>query len=221
MAVFCIIISPMFKQATLKKAILQTLQIGRAVRLVWKAAPGWTAINGLVVLAQGLLPLAALFIIRQIVDTVTVGAQLEQKAPVFKELTWWLLLATGVGLLTALARSIGELASQAQSNLVTDYISDLLHAQSIIVDLAYYEDSRYYDTLHRAQAEAPYRPTSIVNGLVSLTQNFNIPDRCYWSFLSIQPASIDCDGPGCPPWSLCPHELCTQVISFRRRTGKN
>jgi ATP-binding cassette subfamily B protein len=45
-------------------------------------------------------------------------------------------------------------------------MQDILHERSVSVDLAYYEDSRFYDTLHRAQAEAPYRPTSIVNGLI-------------------------------------------------------
>ncbi|MBE3039895.1 MAG: ABC transporter ATP-binding protein, partial [Chloroflexi bacterium] len=44
-------------------------------------------------------------------------------------------------------------------------------AQSIAVDLEYYEDPAYYDTLHRAQQEAPYRPTRIVNGLIQVAQN--------------------------------------------------
>jgi ATP-binding cassette subfamily B protein len=38
-------------------------------------------------------------------------------------------------------------------------------------DLAYYENSQYYDTLHRAQQEAPYRPTHIVSGLVQVGQS--------------------------------------------------
>jgi ATP-binding cassette subfamily B protein len=38
-------------------------------------------------------------------------------------------------------------------------------------DLAYYENAQYYDTLHRAQQEAGYRPTSILNGVLRLGQN--------------------------------------------------
>jgi len=48
---------------------------------------------------------------------------------------------------------------------------DVLHEKSLEVDLGYYENPEYYDTFHRAQKEAPYRPTRIVNGLVQLTQN--------------------------------------------------
>jgi ATP-binding cassette subfamily B protein len=54
---------------------------------------------------------------------------------------------------------------------VTDAVAEILHAQSVAVDLAYYEDPSYYDTLHRAQGEAPHRPASIVNGLTQIAQN--------------------------------------------------
>ena len=50
-------------------------------------------------------------------------------------------------------------------------MNNVLHAKSIEVDLEYYESARYYDTLHRAQREAPFRPTHIVNGLAQIGQN--------------------------------------------------
>jgi ATP-binding cassette subfamily B protein len=155
----------------LKQALSRSLRLDRAVRLVWQSAPGWTLGNAVLVVAQGLLPLAALFLIRQIVDAVTAGMSNPDKAAAFQDVLVWLLLAAGVGLLTALVRSLSDVASQAQSLLVTDHVSDLLHAQSILVDLEYYENPAYYNTMQRAQAEAPYRPTSIVNGLLQLFQN--------------------------------------------------
>jgi ATP-binding cassette, subfamily B, bacterial len=161
----------MIRSVPLKQALTQTLRLDRALRLVWKSAPGWMLANAGLVIAQGLLPLAGLYVVRQIVDTVTAGLANPDKQAAFQQVLFWLLLAAGIGILTALARSLGELASQAQAQLVTDHVSDLLHAQSIAVDLEYYENPSYYDTMHRAQAEAPYRPTSIVNGLVQLAQN--------------------------------------------------
>ena len=53
---------------------------------------------------------------------------------------------------------VGHLTSQAMGQVVTDHVSDVIHAKSIAVDLEYYENSRYYDVLHRAQQEAPTRP---------------------------------------------------------------
>jgi ATP-binding cassette subfamily B protein len=76
-----------------------------------------------------------------------------------------------VALLVALARLASEYVTEAQSLQVTDSVAEILHAQSVAVDLAYYEDPAYYDTLHRAQGEAPYRPARIVSGLVQIAQN--------------------------------------------------
>jgi hypothetical protein len=36
----------------------------RTMSLVWKASPGWTAVNAVLVIAQALLPLASLALIR-------------------------------------------------------------------------------------------------------------------------------------------------------------
>jgi ATP-binding cassette subfamily B protein len=141
------------------------------MRLVWRSAPHWTLVNLVLVLVQGVLPLLALYLMKRIVDAVAVGISTPNSASGFQQVAVWILLAGAVALFTAVFRSLAELSGQAQSLVVTDAISDILHAQSIAVDLEYYEDPRYYDTLHRAQQEAPYRPTSIINGLVQLGQS--------------------------------------------------
>ena len=46
----------------------------------------------------------------------------------------------------------------AQAVLVSDRVQDILHAKYIVQDLEYYENASYYNSLDRAQAEAPYRP---------------------------------------------------------------
>jgi ATP-binding cassette, subfamily B, bacterial len=44
----------------------------------------------------------------------------------------------------------------------------LLHRKSVELDLAFYEDSAYHDTLHRTQQEAPTRPTAVLDALLGL-----------------------------------------------------
>ena len=149
-------------------ALKQTLP--RALSLVWDMAPGWTVVNIILVIVLGLLPLAGLYLTKLIVDTVTAGLGAPEIAVIFNQVVILILLAAGVALILAVARSVSELASEAQSMIVTDGVSDILHAQSLAVDLEYYEETSYYDTLHRAQQEAPYRPARIVNGLVQMGQ---------------------------------------------------
>jgi ATP-binding cassette, subfamily B, bacterial len=46
-----------------------------------------------------------------------------------------------------------------------DEVSDILHTQWISIEFENYKDMVYFDTLHRAQLEAPYRTTLIIKGL--------------------------------------------------------
>ncbi len=155
----------------LKETVRQALHIDRAIRLVWRAAPGWTLVNLGLVVVQGLLPLAALYVMKRVIDTVTIGVKASNLSAAIQPVLAWLGVAVGVAVLIALARSLGEMASSAQALMVADAVSDQIHAQSIVMDLGYYENPEYYDTLHRAQIEGPSRPTSIVTGLVSLGQS--------------------------------------------------
>jgi ATP-binding cassette subfamily B protein len=145
------------------------LLLRRAVRLVWQSAPGWTLASLVLLIVQGLLPLASLYLLKLIVDAVT--AALKSSQPNFND-TLWLIVAMGaVTLASALASSLAALVNEVQAQSVTDYMASVIHAKSVQADLAYYENSQYYDTLHRAQQEAPYRPTHIVSGLVQVGQS--------------------------------------------------
>jgi ATP-binding cassette subfamily B protein len=158
-------------QKPIKEKILQALRVDRAVRLVWQATPGWTLANLLLQIIQGILPLAALYLMKLIVDAVMFSINAPDKPQAFKQIVLLIVIAGAVALLNALCQHLANLASEAMSLTVTDHVFDILHAKSVEVDLEYYENPQYFDTLHRAQQEGPYRPTSIVNDLVRLMQN--------------------------------------------------
>jgi ATP-binding cassette subfamily B protein len=151
--------------------IRNALRVGRALKLVWNASPWLALTNSLLVIIQGLLPLAALYFMKKTVDAVSAGVIAEDKSAAFSDALLWIVLTASAALLIAIFRSIAEWTAEAQSQKVTDSVSDILHAQSIAVDLGYYEDPRYHDTLHLAQQQAPYRPARIVNGLLQIGQN--------------------------------------------------
>jgi len=80
-------------------------------------------------------------------------------------------IAGALALLVVLVNAIANYVSEAHAQQVADQMQDILHAKSIEVDLEYYENAQYYDTLHRAQQEAPYRPTRIAKGLIGVAQS--------------------------------------------------
>jgi len=143
----------------------------RAALLVWKSAPGWTIANIVTVIPQGILPLATLYLTKLIVDSVAEGTNAVDKEAVVGQILIFVALAILVELLSIFIQSVGNIASEYQSTLVSDHINDVIHAKSVAVDLEYYESPKYYDTLHRAQQEASSRPISIVRGLTQLLQN--------------------------------------------------
>ena len=155
----------------IKEKIQQALRVDRAIQLVWQAAPGWTMANLFLQVVQGVLPLAALYLIKLIVDGVTLSITAADKTEAFSHVMFFIVIAAGIALLNALCQLLANMANQAMSLAVTDHIFDLMHAKSVEVDLEYYENPQYFDTLHRAQQEGPFRPTVIVNDLIRLVQN--------------------------------------------------
>jgi ATP-binding cassette subfamily B protein len=150
--------------------ILVSLRLGRAVRLVWESAPGWTIAGALLVAVQGILPLVSLYLMKLIIDSVTAAINGSGDQASFLQTLSLIALAAGASLLSSLSRSALAAVGEAQAAHVSDYVQDILHSKSIEVDLEYYENSQYYDTLHRAQSEAPFRPARIVNGLLQTGQ---------------------------------------------------
>jgi len=77
----------------------------------------------------------------------------------------------GVLLLTELIKACLEWIGTAQSELIQDHITDLVHAKSASVDLAFYETPDFYDHLYRARGDASNRPLALLQSSGSLVQN--------------------------------------------------
>jgi len=152
--------------------IRRLLDLQRAARLCWQSSRLWTLASLILSSIQGLLPLLSLYLTKQIIDTLTQGLAGANATPdaLWQQVLGLIVLAAAVAIATDGLNALGGLAREAQSQLVTDYVRDLLHAKSVEVDLEYYESAQYYDKLHQAQSEAPYRPPLILNRLIQSVQ---------------------------------------------------
>jgi ATP-binding cassette subfamily B protein len=159
------------KEASLKERIHRTLHLKEALTVVWESGPKWVILNLLLVLIKGLVPLVLLYLTKLVVDAVTNSLGGADTDGAFGHIAFLICLMGLATLVMDLCRSLSLLVNEAQSLAVTDHVHDILHDKSVEVDLEYYENAHYYDNLHRAQQEAPNRPTRIVNGLVQMGQN--------------------------------------------------
>jgi ATP-binding cassette subfamily B protein len=155
----------------LRKVIAQLPHLSRALRLVWAAGRGWTAAWVALLFVQGLLPVALVYLTRDLVNGLVAGMGAgdgwsRAGTPLF------LLAALAALLLLAEAlRSFTGWIRTAQSERVQDHVSGLIHERALAVDLAFYETPEYHDHLHRARAEAAVRPMALVENLGGLLQN--------------------------------------------------
>jgi ATP-binding cassette subfamily B protein len=152
----------------LTEVVQKGLHLGRAIRLVWSITPGWAVINAVLVVVQGLLPLLSPYFLKRTVDALQAGIAAQAGLAAFRPVLFWVILAAAAALLTALLGSLAGLAGQFQSMVFSDKVTDIVHSRSVAVDLEYYENPSYYDTLQRAQVEAASRPIGVVNRLIGI-----------------------------------------------------
>ena len=156
---------------SIRKRIYHAIRLDRAIRFVWQASPGRMMISLLLVVLEGGLPLAALYLMKLIVDSVAAAITASHPVVALSEVIFYIALAGGIAVFQALTQALSNLVQEGLSLTVSDWMYDVLHAKSVNVDLDYYENPKYFDTLHRAQREGPFRPTRIVNSVMALGRN--------------------------------------------------
>jgi len=120
---------------------------------------------------RGVLPVASVYLTRLVVDSLVdiLGKGVDWHA-IQPTLLWVGLLALTL-LLNESLNSLLTWVRTAQGELVSDHIYDLIHSQSIRLDLGFFETPEFYDQLHRARVDALNRPVALLENLGALLQN--------------------------------------------------
>jgi ATP-binding cassette subfamily B protein len=121
-------------------------------------------------LIQGILPLGQLYLMKRLIDTLTLGVS-GATPDTFQAALLWIGLIGLVSLLGDGCSALSKLTQTVQTEAVSDRVHSLLHTKSIQVDLQYYENTDYYNTLHRAQEQATYRPQMVLASLLQVGQS--------------------------------------------------
>ena len=146
-------------------------QWGRTFRLIWQAAPSWTLLWAILLVGQGLLPLASVYLAKLVIDSLVRAIKTGGGWAHMRPTLILIGLSLSVIILTDLLQSLTDLARTAQSEFVQDYIKGLVHEQSSAMDIGVHESSIYQDRLDRARNEASSRPLALLESCGSLVQN--------------------------------------------------
>lgn len=155
----------------LRKALAQFPHLARALDLLWAVARPWTIAWVLLLLIQGLLPAAAVYLLKVIVDGLVMTLKTGTPGSNLRVVFFPVVALGVVMLIMEVARSCTNWVRTIQVELLRDHITSLIHVKSVEADLAFYERADYYDHLHRARSEATYRPIALLENLGALLQN--------------------------------------------------
>jgi ATP-binding cassette subfamily B protein len=155
----------------LRKALAQLPHLPRALSLVWQVGRPWTVAWIVLLIVQGLLPVAFVYLTKLVVDALIIALRIGSSWPAMRNVLVLVLLLGGVLLVMEVVRNAINWVRTVQAELLQDHITALIHEKSVTVDLAFYELADYYDHLHRARTEARYRPVALLGNLGALLQN--------------------------------------------------
>jgi ATP-binding cassette, subfamily B, bacterial len=155
----------------LHKFAAQLSYVPRTLRLIWRAARGWTLAWFTLLCIEGLLPAALVYLSRSLVDSLAAaigtGWSWENIWPV----AFPGALITVIIAVQELMQGLSSWVRTAQAELVRDHLSTLVHEKSLAVDLAFYESPEYHDQLERARNDLSSRPLALLESMGGLLQN--------------------------------------------------
>lgn len=155
----------------LRSALVEARHLPRTLRLVWKASPGWTIAWLIVLLIQGLLPIAVIYLVRAVVNALVAASAAGGDWPHIRAV---LFLAVSLGatmLLAEILRSLLSWIRTVQAHQVSMLITGLIHEKCAAADMAFYESTAFYDLMHQARHDAADRPLALLENLGGLLQS--------------------------------------------------
>ncbi|MEG3051024.1 MAG: hypothetical protein RR792_12710, partial [Thermomonas sp.] len=144
----------------------------RILALLWVSSRGWTILGMIAMVAEIVFGLSALYLVKQLVDQVSSmpanGGWNDAQANALLRVV---ALTAAFALASLAARSLSGFAREAQGMHLADHVNGMIQSHSIRLDLAFFESSRYFDTLQRARASGSQRPAQITSNLLMLGKN--------------------------------------------------
>ncbi len=150
---------------------LKLSDVRRLLRLIWKASGGLLVVWIAILLLQGVIPVAVVWLTKPLVDSLQGAISGGATAATLRPLVTTALALGVLLVVSALLKTALQWISMAQSEQVQDHISDLLHAKAAELDLAFFENAEFYDRLYRVRFDAASRPLALLESFGLLAQN--------------------------------------------------
>ena len=145
----------------------------QAFRLVWAASPK-AALTGLVLTPiSALIPAGQAWVGKLIIDSIL--SAIKQNLDVstgFQLALPYLLMELGFVFVGSLISHVRMYSDQVLATQLSNHVSKLIMQKAINLDLQFFEDPVFYDSLQNARRQADTAALSIVNAILQVVQQF-------------------------------------------------
>ncbi len=153
---------------SLHKVLTSLAGLPRVARLVWEAAPPLMLGMAFFTLLSAFTPLASTLITGELIDAAIEGYTHGTITPI------WLpvILQLSVNLLNRFFTAIKTLLQALLQDRVAHHIQLKILHKANTLDLSFFENAEFYDTLRRASQESNSRPMAMISQTFSLCGTF-------------------------------------------------
>lgn len=142
-----------------------------AFRLVWQASPKAAFVGLFVTPISALVPAAQAWVGKLIVDSILLATQQNMSAEVgFQQVLPYLLMELALVLLSSMIMHIRSYSDQVLSTKLSNHVSKMIMQKAVSLDLQFFEDPVFYDSLQNARRQADFAALSIVNAIQQILQ---------------------------------------------------
>lgn len=154
------------------RAFFETLRnTPEAFRLVWYASRGSALVGVLLTVIAAVLPAGQAWAGKLIIDGI-VSAVNQGMAPMdgLRYVLPYLLLELGLVLAGSITGQVRSLTDRILQSQLTNHVNSLIINKAISLDLQFFENPIFYDTLQNARRQADTSALSIVNSTLQMLQ---------------------------------------------------
>lgn len=145
--------------------------VPRALRLVWGAHRGYTAGMAIFSIVFGILPTATAWVSKLLIDGVVAAVESDGRQDRVDIVVWLVVLQFGLFIGTAFLQTIRNINQQALQELTARRVQLMVMEHANRLDLQFFENPQFYDSLQQAQREASRRPVAMVEQLFGLVRS--------------------------------------------------
>ncbi|MBM4438078.1 MAG: ABC transporter ATP-binding protein, partial [Actinobacteria bacterium] len=140
----------------------------RVFGMVWRTSPGLAVAFSGLTLAQSLIPAATIWVTKLLVDAVVAAIGAGGTEGSIRSVVWLVVLQLALAVGSSLLQHGGQAVRAMLGDQFSNRVNMMILEKAEALDLSYFENPKFYDTLENARREANFRPVGVV------TQTFQL-----------------------------------------------